>query len=240
MRVRMVKAVVYKQTLDILKNKMIVFMMFLYPFMTLTFKLLLINQAEIFSFVFPVFVTMHIIMAPMLCFSSVISEEKENNTLKMLFLSDVRSIEYLFGIGLCLIFFLITSTIPYYFILDLTFNQAIILLFMSLFGFICSALLGSIIGIFAKNQTSVGTIDSPISMFIGLLPMMGNFNETIKKVSNILYSQRIYNIAYNYNNMTFDIAYREEIFIFFCNAAVLIVIFSMIYSERGLKTETAS
>lgn len=77
--------------------------------------------------------------------------------------------------------FLLISTVPYYFLLNLEYKAGLQLFLISFIGVSCSSLLGSIIGVVAKSQIVVGTISSSVSMIIGLLPMMSNFSSELKK-----------------------------------------------------------
>lgn len=93
-------------------------------------------------------------------------------------------------------------------------------------------LLGSVIGIMSKNQMSVGTISSPLSMFIGLLPMASIFNDSVDKASKILYSKRIYDVVYSFmGEMKTDIGIDTGVCA--ANMAVLILVFCFVYTKSG-------
>lgn len=237
MSFRNLKAVLYKQFADMSRNKMLIFMMLMYPILLFLFYILLKNNnKQILDFMFPTFVTMHIIMSPIICFSSVISEEKEKGTLRVLLLSGVNAIEYFLGVFLCLLFFLMISTSPYYFLLNLEHKECFQLFLISFIGVSCSSLLGSIIGIVAKNQIVVGTISSPVSMIIGLLPMMSNFSSDLKRVSDYLYSQRIYDFVYSFRVNTVDLTIKDLV-IFGCNFVVFALLFVIVYRKKSLALE---
>ena len=112
-----IKAVMYKQFCDTLKNKLLLLLIFMYPVLAYIFYFLLKDTQEAVNIVIPIFITMHIIMAPIVCMSSIISEEKEKNTIKVLLFSGIRSYEYLLGVAGVLMGILIVSVIPYLFIL---------------------------------------------------------------------------------------------------------------------------
>ena len=94
-----IKAVMYKQFCDTLKNKLLLLLIFMYPVLAYIFYFLLKDTQEAVNIVIPIFITMHIIMAPIVCMSSIISEEKEKNTIKVLLFSGIRSYEYLLGVA---------------------------------------------------------------------------------------------------------------------------------------------
>ena len=110
-----IKAVMYKQFCDTLKNKLLLLLIFMYPVLAYIFYFLLKDTQEAVNIVIPIFITMHIIMAPIVCMSSIISEEKEKNTIKVLLFSGIRSYEYLLGVAGVLMGILIVSVIPYSF-----------------------------------------------------------------------------------------------------------------------------
>ncbi len=237
MNLHNLRAVLYKQFADMSRNKMLIFMMLMYPILLLFFYVLLKNNnKQVLDFIFPTFVTMHIIMSPIICFSSVLSEEKEKGTLRVLLLSGVNAIEYFLGVFLCLLFFLLISTVPYYFLLNLEFKEGLQLFSISFIGISCSSILGSIIGVVAKSQIVVGTISSPVSMVIGLLPMMSNFSSKLKKVSVFLYSQRIYDFIYSFRVSSVDISLKD-IIIFGCNFVIFALLFVIVYRKKGLALE---
>ena len=120
-----IKAVMYKQFCDTLKNKLLLLLIFMYPVLAYIFYFLLKDTQEAVNIVIPIFITMHIIMAPIVCMSSIISEEKEKNTIKVLLFSGIRSYEYLLGVAGVLMGILIVSVIPYLFILKFEKQQCL-------------------------------------------------------------------------------------------------------------------
>lgn len=223
----------YKQILDILKNKLIILMIFMYPVLTYVFYFALNDTKEAINMMIPIFITMHIIMAPIICMSSIISEEKEKNTLKVLFFADVKGYEYLLGVGIVLLGVLAISIIPYFFIIKFTTSEIGIFYFFSIIGFISSLLLGAVIGISAKSQMSVGTISSPLSMIIGLLPMVSIFNSNINKFSKVIYSKRIYDVVYNFL-LTEDIQLKSDVVVCLLNMTLFVLIFCIVYKRMGV------
>ena len=227
-----IKAVMYKQFCDTLKNKLLLLLIFMYPVLAYIFYFLLKDTQEAVNIVIPIFITMHIIMAPIVCMSSIISEEKEKNTIKVLLFSGIRSYEYLLGVAGVLMGILIVSVIPYLFILKFDTEQTLLFFYFIILGFVCSMLLGSVIGIMSKNQMSVGTISSPLSMFIGLLPMASIFNDSVDKASKILYSKRIYDVVYSFmGEMKTDIGIDTGVCV--ANMAVFILVFFFVYTKSG-------
>ena len=58
-------------------------------------------------------------------------------------------------------------------------------------GHLISTLLGATIGAFSKNQMMATGISVPVMMVFSFLPMLSMFNETIKSVAKVFYSQQL-------------------------------------------------
>ncbi|MBD5488305.1 MAG: ABC transporter permease [Lachnospiraceae bacterium] len=137
------------------------------------------------------FAVMHIGMAPLNVMAAVISEEKEKNTLRMLFFGSVKPVEYLLGIGgfvfsACMVGSVVFAVVGGY-------GGAEFLRFLLIMaaGICVSMLLGAVIGILTKSQISATTIATPTMMVFAFLPMLAMFNETIAKVADYAYSQQV-------------------------------------------------
>ena len=58
-------------------------------------------------------------------------------------------------------------------------------------GHLISTMLGATIGAFSKNQMMATGISVPVMMVFSFLPMLSMFNETIKSVAKVFYSQQL-------------------------------------------------
>ena len=97
-------------------------------------------------------------MAPLTCMSSVISEEKEKNTLRALMMSNVKPVQYLFGVGtytwlMCMVGAAVFAICGGYYGSDF----AAFMLVMAA-GILLSILTGAVIGIWCKNQMAATSI----------------------------------------------------------------------------------
>ena len=91
--------IIKKQIRDTLKNKPVLIQFILFPAMTLIMEnaIDLKDMPELFFT--KLFSVMYIGMAPLTAAASVISEEKEKNTLRVLMMAGVRPHEYLVGVA---------------------------------------------------------------------------------------------------------------------------------------------
>lgn len=97
---RHILSVLWKQGKDTLQNKEILIQFVMFPVITIIME----NAIEIpgmpehyFAMLFG---AMYLGMAPLLCTSAILAEEKEKNTLRVLLMSNVRPGEYLAGVGI--------------------------------------------------------------------------------------------------------------------------------------------
>ena len=168
-------------------------------------------------------------MSPLTCMSAIISEEKENNTLRVLIMSNVKPIQYLLGTGLYIFSMCMVGTLIFTILGDYKNIEIVNFLIIMSVGIILSILIGAIIGIISKNQMSATSITVPIMMIFSFLPMLSMFNKTIEKIAKIIYSQQISILVNrNYENI-FD-----NILIISINFILAVLLFIIAYHRKGL------
>ena len=92
--------IIKKQLKDTLKNKTVLIQFVMFPVLTLIFENA-INIPDMPELFFTkLFSVMYMGMAPLVAVASVIAEEKEKNTLRVLTMANVKAWEYLAGIGI--------------------------------------------------------------------------------------------------------------------------------------------
>lgn len=225
---RRIYPVFEKECKDIIKNKSIIFITFIFPAFAFVFKSIM-KDSELAS-VLPTFITMHIVMIPIINMANIIAEEKEKNTLRVLIMSNVKPMEYLIGIGLSVFLLTMLTTLMFLGVLSLNASEIYKFIFTALCGVLCSIILGAVIGVIVKNHLSVGTIASPTSMIIGMLPMFASFNKSIYSVSKYLYSQAIVDIIKDINK-EFSV---DKFLVVLINFIIFAIIFSIIYRRKKL------
>ena len=88
-----------KQLKDTLKNKTVLIQFILFPVMTLIMENAIKIDGMPELFFTKLFSVMYIGMAPLTSVASIISEEKEKNTLRVLTMANVKPWQYLIGVG---------------------------------------------------------------------------------------------------------------------------------------------
>lgn len=137
------------------------------------------------------FAIMHLGMAPLNVMTAVISEEKEKNTLRMLFFGNVTPAEYLLGIGGFIFSACMVGAVVFGILGGYRGMQFLYFLLTMAAGICVSMLLGAVIGIRCKSQIAATTIATPVMMIFAFLPMLAMFNDSIAKVADFAYSQQI-------------------------------------------------
>lgn len=222
--------IIKKQIRDTLKNKPVLIQFILFPAMTLIMENA-INLKDMPDLFFTkLFSVMYMGMAPLTAAASVISEEKEKNTLRVLMMAGVRPYEYLMGVSvyvwtLCMAGAGVMATglpsgnIPFY------------MTVMGV-GFIISILLGACVGIGAKNQMVSTSLVMPVMMVLSFSPMLAMFNDKIEKAARFVFTQQL-KIAVD--NMSFGGIGRSGMVILSANAVLALAFFFTAFRNKGLE-----
>ena len=224
-------AIFKKQLKDTLKNKTVLVQFVMFPIMTLIMNNAVKMQDMPENFFVNLFATMYIGMAPLISMASIISEEKEKNTLRVLIMSNVKPWEYLLGIGsyvwfACMLGSIVICAEGGY---DLQTSAA----FMGIMaiGILTSLLIGAIIGIWSKTQMMSTSITVPVMMVFSFVPMLSMFNSTIEKMAKIIYSEQISRMLSQINSLQLN---TVNIGVIVMNIFIAAVIFVIIFKKCKL------
>lgn len=220
-----------KQLKETLKNKAILIQFIMFPLIgvIMTLSVQLENMPENF-FVY-LFSSMYITMAPIVSMSSIIAEEKEKNTLRVLLMSNVKAYEFFIGIGGYI--FLACMLGSAVFCVLGKFCKSEILYFMVIMavGILTSIVIGGAIGVASKNQIMNTSITMPVMIVLSFVPMLSQFNDVINNVGRVLYSQQIFNLINNTSNISFK---AESIIVIGVNIIISAVLFTVLYKKSRL------
>lgn len=226
-----IKAILWKQLKDTIKNKAILIQFIMFPLMTIIMENAMNMQDMPPHFFVNLFGIMYVGMASLTSIAAIIAEEKEKNTLRVLKMCNVRAFEYLIGnaiyiIVICMIGSLIMGLTGGYTGIDLL--RFMLIMFV---GHICSFLLGATIGLVSKNQMVATSITVPVMMVLSFLPMLSMFNETIKKFSKFLFSEQLYLLV---NHLEQIKVTWETGVIMIGNIILIIAAFLIIYKKDNI------
>ncbi len=224
-------AIFKKQLKDTLRNKTVLIQFVMFPVMTL----IMTNAIKIHempeNFFVILFATMYIGMAPLTSIASIISEEKEKNTLRVLIMSNVKPHEYLLGIGsyvwfACMLGGIVICTAGRY-------NLQTSIAFMGIIaiGILTSLLIGAIIGIWSKTQMMATSITVPVMMIFSFVPMLSLFNSTIEKIARVIYSEQISRMLNQINSLQLNV---ENIGVIGLNILIAAILFIIIFKKCKL------
>ncbi len=222
--------IIKKQLKDTLRNKTVLIQFILFPVMTLIMENAVRIDGMPELFFTKLFSVMYIGMAPLTSAASIISEEKEKNTLRVLTMANVKPWQYLLGIGIyvwliCMVGAGVMATgirkedIPFY------------LLVMAA-GFAISVLAGACIGIFSKNQMTATSIVMPVMMVFAFAPMLAMYNESIKVAARFTYTQQLKSLM---DHMSFDGINTDSILVLSANAVLMAILFFITFRKKGLE-----
>ena len=191
--------IIKKQIKDTLKNKTVLIQFVMFPVLTLIFENA-INIPDMPELFFTkLFSVMYMGMAPLVAVASIIAEEKEKNTLRVLTMANVKAWEYLAGIGI----YVWTICMAGAGVMATTLSSGDIPFYLGVMaaGFIISIAIGACIGIIASNQMAATSLSLPVMLIFSFMPMLAMFNDKIEKIAGIFYTQQIRELL---GNMTFD------------------------------------
>lgn len=227
-----INAILWKQLKDTLKNKTILIQFVMFPVMTIIMENAIEMENMPEHFFATLFAVMFIGMAPLTVVSAIMSEEKEKNTLRVLLMSNVKPFEYLMGIGtyvfgMCMIGACIIAVVGGY-------DGKEILQFVAIMavGILVSLLIGAVIGTMSKNQMMATSVSIPVMMIFSFIPMLSMFNDSIKKIGKITYTQQMNTLLYSVGDLKIK---AEQILVIGITIVVAIIAFIIAYKKSGLE-----
>lgn len=222
--------IIKKQLKDTLKNKTVLIQFVMFPVLTLIFENA-INIPDMPELFFTkLFSVMYMGMAPLVAVASVIAEEKEKNTLRVLTMAKVKAWEYLAGIGI----YVWTICMAGAGVMATTLSSGDIPFYLGVMaaGFIISIAIGACIGIIASNQMAATSLSLPVMLIFSFMPMLAMFNDKIEKIAGIFYTQQIRELI---GNMTFDGIKTETMLVVAVNALLALSLFFAAFKRKGLE-----
>lgn len=96
-------------------------------------------------------------------------------------------------------------------------------------GILTSIIIGAAIGAFSKNQIVATSIMTPLMMVFSFVPMIGGFNEQVKKVSKVLYSGQIDYLIGSLDGSAGSESMITSLLIILVNAIIALLLFALAY-----------
>ena len=229
---RSIQAIFFKQVRDVLRNKLVLIQFIIMPAVAFIMTELVakadptIPDGMFVAMFAPMFAGMTLLTAT----AGAIAEDIERKSLRLLVMAGVKPHAYLLGVGG--VFLLAGAAGALVFGLMGRFEPMALLKFVAalLLGSAASAVLGAAIGIVSKNQQAAVALGMPVAMVLAFGPMITMFNETVKKIFGVLYTQQISIVV---NDPAGD--FGRPLLIMLANIAVLAALFALAYKKKGLR-----
>lgn len=189
-----IRAILWKQLKDTIKNKAILIQFLMFPCMTMIMEHSISIQGMPEHFFSNLFAIMYVGMAPLTTMSAIISEEKEKNTLRVLKMCNVNALEYLTGNAIYIVFICMLGSLAIAFAGGYKGVKLLTFLLIMLIGHTISMFAGAAIGVFSKNQMTATSLTVPVMLVCSFLPMLSMFNDTIGKAAKYFYSEQLYRL----------------------------------------------
>ena len=224
-----VRAILWKQLKDLLKNKETLIQYVMFPVITIVMENAIKIEGMPEHFFANMFAAMYIGMASLTSMAAIIAEEKEKNTLRVLQLSNVKAAEYLLGNALyiwtvCMLGSVVIGVSGGYRGTELVKFLGIMAL-----GHLCSTIVGATIGVISKSQMQATSLTVPVMLVLAFLPMLSMFNESIGKVARFVYSQQFSLMINEVADLQIG---AETIVVLLCNLFVIIGAFAAVYKKN--------
>ena len=225
-----ISTVFFKQIRETLKNKPILIQFLMLPVLAVIMENAVKIEDMPEHFFAKLFAVMFVGMAPLTCMSSVISEEKEKNTLRVLMMSNVKPVQYLLGIGSYIWIMCMAGAAVFAALCEYKGVDTVRFMLIMAVGIILSILVGAVIGIATENQMTSVSVTMPVMMIFSFLPMLSMFNETIEKIAGVTYTQQISLLV---NNNFKDMS--EGVIVIAINFVLATVLFFLAYRKKGME-----
>ena len=127
--------------------------------------------------------------------ATLIAEEKEKHTLRVMMLSPASPVEAILGKSLPIMVLSILLSIISLFLLDTLKGNVFLLMIIILLGVLLFIIIGTMIGLLAKNLVQVSILGTPIMMIFFAGPLLHLFvkNEIAKKILYYVPTNHIFN-----------------------------------------------
>lgn len=231
MKATNIKAVIIKQGKDTLKNKESLIQFVLVPIMVVIMQ----NSVQISdmpsNYFVNIFSIMYVGMAPLTVMASIIAEEKEKNTLRVLLTHNVKPMEYLLGVGSLVTGCCMLGVVVFAIVGGYSGSALLYFLLIMMVGIIISIVVGAMIGLLSKNQMMATSISVPAMMLLSFLPMLSTFNSTIRQLARVTYTGQMSNLIEQVEHLSLS---YENILVLGGNCMITAILFVVLFKKRNL------
>lgn len=188
---RNMATILKKQVKDTLRNKAVLIQFVMFPVMALIMTKSIQIEGMPPHFFIMLFATMYVGMAPLVSVASIISEEKEKNTLRVLLMARVTPWQYLAGVGSYVFICCMLGAGVFCLLGNYTWRERGMFLLIMAVGILTSLMLGAAVGIGSSSQMAATSVTVPVMLLFSFLPMLSMFNDTLSRVAKYTYTEQI-------------------------------------------------
>lgn len=226
-----ITAIFKKQLKDTLKNKTVLIQFILFPVLTHIMSSAIKIDGMPENFFVTLFATMYTGMAPLTSIAAVVAEEREQDTLRVLFMSNVKPWEYLLGTGGYIWLACMAGALAICAAGSYTARERAVFMAVMALGIFSSLLIGMAIGSFSRTQMMATSLSIPVMMVFSFLPMLSMFHTGIAKIARFTYSEQISRMLGQVRSLQLK---AENVCILGVNIALFTALFFLAYRKCGL------
>lgn len=226
-----ITAIFKKQLKDTLKNKTVLIQFILFPVLThiMSNAIQIEDMSE--NFFVTLFATMYTGMAPLTSIAAVVAEEREQDTLRVLFMSNVKPWEYLLGIGGYIWLACMAGALVICAAGSFSPRERVVFMAVMALGIFSSLLIGLAIGSFSRTQMMATSLSIPVMMVFSFLPMLSMFHSGIAKIARFTYSEQISRMLGQIRSLHLE---ADSVCILGVNITLFAALFFLAYRKCGL------
>ena len=175
---------------------------------------------------------------PLTGLAMMVAEEKKKKKKtpwRVLMLSDVSALEYIFSKIISVLVLMELITIVIFFITATQLSYLPMFLLVTTVTSISMLLFGAVVGLLSKDQMSTSTLSTPLMILFLIPPMFQNMNEVIDKIASIVPTTKMMAIINDAMN-GMSILSQEHLLDFGIILAWIllgVVTFAMMYRKKG-------
>lgn len=171
--------------------------------------------------------------------ATLLAKDKEKNTLRTLMTSSVTGIEYLISILVPVVILSIIVNVSILFISGIPLqNINIPYYFLAVsFGCLASAILGTVVGIFSKDQMAASTNLTIFILLITMIPMFSDLVNSLKKINDFLFTGIITKMVAGFVEGNKYPLTMTNWSVLVGSCIVLIIVFAVCYKRNGFEKD---
>ena len=224
-----------KQSRDMFKNPMVLIMFIIFPVIALIMGNLTdgVPGMEANALMMAgMFAGMAIIQSV----TSIIAEDKENQSIKFLTMAGVKPTEYILGISGVILMFGAVSSVAFGLIAGFVGTEFWVFVGLLKAVVIAASLVGGIIALGAGNAQSANGLGTPIGMVFGFVPMIAQFNESVAQWARFVFTQQINAVGmlFMFGGEGVQEQIAESFAVVGGNVLVLLVVFVWVFRKKGI------